>query len=105
MITVVILNCISVRLLPLCVVKSGHRRERAVEFPYTVVSKRVVQFLLGHLVVNSAERIIILLILLVLGGCSKNNGHSRRSQLQPFTATLGTTRYLLWFIFVFLIGI
>lgn len=75
------------------------------EIEYTVVSKRVVQFVLGHFVVNSTERNIILLILLVLGSCFKNNGHSRRSQLQPFTTTLGTTRYLLWFIFMLLLGI
>lgn len=97
---VVIFTCISVKLLPLCVVKSGHRRERAREILYTAVSERLVQLLLGPFVVNSAERNIILLVVLVLGSCFKNNGHSRRSQVQPFAATLGATRYLLWFIFM-----
>lgn len=77
--------------------------ERAGDILYTAVFKRPVQLLLGHFVVSSTERNIILLIVLVLGGCFKNNGHSRRSQIQPFTAALGTTRYLLCLVFMLLL--
>lgn len=47
---IAILNCISVKQLPLCIVKSGPRKKES------SVSRRLVQLLLGQYVVTSAER-------------------------------------------------
>lgn len=47
---IAILNCISVKQLPLCIVKSGPRKKES------SVSRRLVQLLLGQCVVTSAAR-------------------------------------------------
>lgn len=96
-------DSISVKLLPLCIFESVHGKERAEGFGKTV-SRRCVQLLLGHcVVIATKETNIILLIVIVLGGCFKSNGYSRRSQIQPFSAALGTTRYLHSFTFILLL--
>lgn len=52
---IAILNCISVKRLPLCIVKSVHRKKERGD-SVTTVSRRLVQLLLGQYVVTSSER-------------------------------------------------